>query len=126
MVAVIALAWAVLAGPVVAIDGDTLRAGRERVRLLGVDAPELPGHCRRGRRCVAGDPVAARVALATAIRGPVRIQRFGHDHYGRTLAIVEAGGRDVACRQIDAGHAVYQPRYDRRGLVARRCRVALR
>ena len=28
------------------VDGDPLRCGSERVRLLGIDAPELPGHCR--------------------------------------------------------------------------------
>lgn len=37
-----------LACLLVAIDGDTLRCGRERIRLLGTDAPELPGHCQRG------------------------------------------------------------------------------
>lgn len=30
-----------------AVDGDTLRCGQERVRLLGIDAPEMPGHCPR-------------------------------------------------------------------------------
>ena len=30
----------------VAIDSDTLRCGQERVRLIGIDASELAGHCR--------------------------------------------------------------------------------
>jgi len=121
VVALIALAWAALVGPVAAVDGDTLRAGRERIRLLGIDAPELPGHCRRGRACVSGDPVAAKISLATTLHGPIRIRRLGHDVYGRTLALVEADGRDIACAQIAAGHAAYRPRYDHRGLVARSC-----
>lgn len=29
-------------------DGDTLRCGSEWIRLLGIDALELPGHCRSG------------------------------------------------------------------------------
>lgn len=37
-------------------DGDTIRCGAERIRLLGIDAPELPGHCRSGRACAPGDP----------------------------------------------------------------------
>ena len=57
----------VLTCTLIAIDGDTLRCGRERIRLLGIAAPEMPGHCRRGRRCVEGDPVASRAALAAAI-----------------------------------------------------------
>lgn len=30
-------------------DGDTIRCNGERIRLLGIDTPELPGHCRQGR-----------------------------------------------------------------------------
>src|SRR3546814_4753345 len=29
------------------VDGDTLRCGGTRIRLQGIDAPEMPGHCRR-------------------------------------------------------------------------------
>src|ERR1700712_1173347 len=45
------------------VDGDTLRCGNERVRLLGIDAPELPGHCRIGRACAPGDPYASTASL---------------------------------------------------------------
>ena len=35
------------------IDGDTIAcATGPRIRLASIDAPELPGHCRTGRRCV--------------------------------------------------------------------------
>ena len=46
-----------------AIDGDTLRCGSIRIRLLGIDAAELPGHCRIGRHCAPGDPFAQQAAL---------------------------------------------------------------
>ena len=39
-------------------DGDTLRCDGERIRLLGIDAPELGGPCCPGRRCPAVDPEA--------------------------------------------------------------------
>src|SRR5690606_31391585 len=72
-------------------DGDTIRCGDERIRLLGIDAPETAGHCRQGRACVAGDPEASREALAEMIRGKaVSVRRVGRDRYGRTLGIVEA------------------------------------
>ncbi len=54
-----------------ATDGDTIRCGNERIRLLGIDAPELPGHCREGRRCAPGDPYAATTSLRKAIAGSV-------------------------------------------------------
>ncbi len=69
----------------------------ERIRLLGIDAPELPGHCRRGRQCVEGDPYASKAALAALIaRGPATIARRRHDRYGRTLARVRVNGVDLS------------------------------
>lgn len=105
-------------------DGDTLRCGRERIRLLGIDAPELPGHCRRGRHCVAGNPFASTRALRAAIGGPARIERVGVDRYGRTLALVSVRGRDLSCHQLAGRWAVYKPAWDNGGLLAARCRAA--
>lgn len=122
MAPLIALAWVTLAVPCHAIDGDTIKCGTERIRLLGIDAPEMPGHCRRGRVCVEGDPYASKDALAAMLKGKVRIDRVGYDHYGRTLALVEAGGRDVICAQLRDGKARYKAWYDEGGRVTGRCR----
>lgn len=104
---------ALLACSLTAIDGDTLRCGRERIRLLGIDAPEMPGHCRRGRQCVEGDPIAAKVALAAAIaRGPATIERRGRDRYGRTLARVSVSGVDLSEHMVRTGHAIRVPRWE--------------
>ena len=105
-----------------ATDGDTIRCGEERIRLTGIDAPELPGHCRKGRACAPGDPQAARRALAAALAsGPLTIRRTGHDRYGRTLAAIAAAGEDIACRQLAAGAAVYIRKWDDRRMVAAAC-----
>lgn len=92
----------------VAVDGDTLRCrGVGLVRLLSIDAPELPGHCRPGRACVDGDPFASRRHLAGLVRGRrVSCRPTGRDRYGRILARCSAGGGDLSCAQVDAGHAV--------------------
>jgi micrococcal nuclease len=104
-----------------ATDGDTLRCGDERVRLLGIDAPELHG-CRPGRRCVEGDGEAARIALGAALqRGQLTIGRIGQDSYGRTLAVVYAGGVNLSCVMLAAGHAIYRQDWDNGGAVARDC-----
>lgn len=87
------------------IDGDTLDCAGERIRLLGVDAPEMPGHCRAGRRCVAGDPYAARAALQAFAASGLSCTPDGQDAYGRTLARCEADGRDASCALIASGHA---------------------
>lgn len=106
----------------VAIDGDTIRCGRERVRLIGIDAPEMPGHCRAGRICVPGDPVAAKSNLSAIIRGrKIRLRRVGVDGYGRTLAIAYAGRVNLSCAQIAAGQAVYVSKWDAGGVVRQSC-----
>ncbi len=90
----------------IAIDGDTLRCGKERIRLLGIDAPEMPGHCRRGRSCVQGDPYASKAALASMLKGQVTIERRGQDRYGRTLASVRVNGVDLSDAQVRGGMAI--------------------
>lgn len=103
-------------------DGDTIRCGAERVRLIGIDAPELPGHCRHNRQCAAGDAAASTAALAQLVHGrPVLLERHGRDRYGRTLAFARVGRVDLSCAQLRAGHAIYVRAWDINGRV-RRCR----
>lgn len=105
-----------------ATDGDTIRCGDERIRLTGIDAPEL-GRCdSRRRRCAPGDGKASRQALQRLVAGrDLTIVRLGRDRYGRTLAVVFADDRNLACQQLRAGQAIYRPDWDRRRLVARDC-----
>jgi micrococcal nuclease len=108
------------------VDGDTLRCGDERVRLLGIDAPELPGHCRTGRACVAGDPYASSASLEAALAPPLSIRRVGADRYGRTLAMVAGRNGDLSCWQLAHGAAIYREDWDNGGLVAAACPSAAR
>jgi len=102
-------------------DGDTIRMGDERIRLIGIDAPEIHG-CRQGRVCVPGDGQASKRSLQAMMGGKISVQRVGRDRYGRTLAQVYAGGRNVACEQLRRGQAQYVAKWDNNGLLARDCR----
>jgi len=105
-----------------ATDGDTLRCGAERIRLIGIDAPEMHG-CPRWRECAPGSGPQSKASLARLMRGHrVQIERFGKDRYGRTLAIAHAGGVNLACAQLRAGQAIYIARWDVKGRIARACR----
>lgn len=94
-----------------AIDGDTFACGSLRVRVQGIDAPEMPGHCRRGRSCTPGDPFASTANLRRLLaRGGVVCVPTAIDVYGRTVARCSAGkGRalaDLSCAQLAGGFAV--------------------
>lgn len=104
-------------------DGDTIRCGDERIRLTGINAPEMPGHCRRGMDCPPGDPIASTQSLRAFIAGKrLTIRRLGRDRYGRTLAAVYADGVNIACHQLRTGHAEYRERWDDKGLIRKDCR----
>ena len=110
--------------PCVALDGDTLRCGEERIRLIAIDAPELPGHCRRGRTCAPGDPFASHRALTAALRrGPLTIVRVRKGAWGRTDADVYVAGRSLSCTQLAGGHAIYWARYDYRQRIRAQCHL---
>jgi micrococcal nuclease len=97
-----------------AIDGDTFDAGygsdRERYRLARIDAPEMPGHCRPGRHCVAGDPWRSQRALQYQLNQGVRCQASGKDVYDRWLvecwiAGAMADGPSVNDSMLELGFA---------------------
>jgi endonuclease YncB( thermonuclease family) len=97
------------------IDGDTVKlAGGERVRLLGIDAPEM----RKGKPGRSGpfpEPGAkeATAALKRMIEGKVvRVARRGRDKYDRTLArLYLEDGKDVGGELVRRGLVV---RYSKR------------
>lgn len=104
-----------------AIDGDTLRCGSIRVRLVGIDAAELPGHCRMGRRCAEGDPYQQRDALRDLTAGELTIIPLNFDKYGRMIArIRNARGEDLSCAMLAAG-ATYRADWDEDNVIARTC-----
>jgi micrococcal nuclease len=75
-----------------AIDGDTLRCGKERVRLANVYAAE--------KSDIGGK--AAKAHLAALVNGQdVTLKRVAIDKYGRTLAKVVVGGHEI--NQADIG-----------------------
>jgi endonuclease YncB( thermonuclease family) len=91
--------------------------------LLGIDAPELAGHCRAGRTCAPGDPLASRAALASLLAlGGVTVQSFGPDLYGRRLSIGRTrSGTNLSCAQITGGNAVFKPNWDKALRIKREC-----
>jgi endonuclease YncB( thermonuclease family) len=69
------------------IDGDTFAYGTERIRIQGIDAPELSES--------GGFEASQRLDLLLK-EGPVRIVPQALDRYGRTVADVYVDDRNVA------------------------------
>jgi micrococcal nuclease len=87
------------------IDGDTIRHGAERIRILKIDAPETEGRakCNAERRLAA---LATRTLTAIIMGERLEIERHGKDRFGRTLAYIRVSGADVGEMLIRAHVAV--------------------
>ncbi len=79
------------------VDGDTLRLGEERVRLIGIDTPE------RGE-CFA-DRATERLRELAGRRVRLVYDEERTDRYGRTLAYVFAGDVHVNAALLREGLA---------------------
>jgi endonuclease YncB( thermonuclease family) len=91
------------------IDGDSIRARLganriERIRLVGLDAPELGEHARCPAEAHLAERARARL-VALLASGSVEMQQHGRDRYGRVLALVTVDGADVAATMIGEGLA---------------------
>ncbi|MFG1429014.1 thermonuclease family protein [Roseixanthobacter glucoisosaccharinicivorans] len=95
-----------IAGPAFAVDGDTLRILDLRVRLDGIDAPELAQTCG-APRAVWPCGAAAHHRLAQLLDVPLVTCRLrGTDVYGRRIGTCTARGRDVARVMVEEGLAL--------------------
>ncbi|MDQ2632721.1 MAG: thermonuclease family protein [Pseudomonadota bacterium] len=114
-----------LEGRVIVNDGDSITLGAERIRLLGIDAPEFDQICRsNGADYPCGK--RARESLSALIGGrQVLCSGWERDKYGRLLATCTAGGTDLNRGQVEAGWAVAYGDYEAEEEAARRKSVGL-
>lgn len=102
----------VLTGTVRVTDGDSIRLGGARVRLQGIDAPELDQTCTLadGSEWWCGD--WSRQVLDAAFGGrQARCDVRGTDVYGRTLARCTVAGTDMGDWMVRQGAALAYRRY---------------
>lgn len=106
-------------GPFYAIDGDTLAAGAERFRLIGIDAPEADQSCGEGQKAWAcGD--TARNALAKFVSAPdAYCAGSSRDRYGRVLVRCRLGETNINAELVRQGMAVASGDYHAEETAAR-------
>lgn len=84
------------------VDGDTVWIAGEKIRLAGIDAPEVEGECAAERR---GAARAAQRLAELLGDGPYIVERTGVDRYGRSLAAITVGGSDIGAVMVAEGFA---------------------
>ncbi|MBC7314507.1 MAG: thermonuclease family protein [Rhizobium sp.] len=114
-----------LAGGFVVVDGDTLLLKGERLRLEGIDAPELDQVCSLGERAIpCGKAARRRLALWTE-EAAFSCGGGERDRYGRLLVRCSVGDADVNAAMVRDGHAVAYGDYGGEEAAAKQQRVGL-
>ena len=104
----------ILSGTATILDGDTIIVAGERIRLHGIDAPELDQtFWWRGQQVACG--MMARAALEALTAGvKVRCEGIERDQYGRLVAkCFSPNGVDIGRRLVLSGWAIAYRQYSR-------------
>lgn len=92
-------------GAVRVADGDSFEVKGERIRLEGIDAPELHQSCGApDRQWPCGQ--RARQAMEKAVADGVSCRPVDEDRYGRAVSVCDADGRDLGARMVGEGWAI--------------------
>ena len=100
-------------------DGDSLRIGEHRIRLLGIDAPELDQICKTQESLVQDSFVPcgeiARDVLADFVEGePISCIITDIDRFGRGVAECFGVAGSLNAAMAESGWALALPRYSDR------------
>ena len=89
-------------------DGDSLRSGNLRIRLFGIDAPELKQQCADQNGVLWGCGVAAQRQLNDLIDTKKNLQcnLRDVDRYGRLIMQCFNGAIDIGAAMVRSGHAL--------------------
>ena len=102
-----------LSGKASVTDGDTIRFGKTRVRLFGIDAPEIKQKCffnDKSWNC----GIEARKALVNMIgEQKVSCEKKDKDRYGRIIAVCMVGGVNLNALMVRGGWALAYRKYSK-------------
>ncbi|RUM26812.1 thermonuclease family protein [Rhizobium vallis] len=114
------------AGAFHAADGDSLTSGAERLRLEGIDAPELHQSCEREGKAWACGRVAREALQDMVLASGTRCQGGRRDRYDRLLVVCRNGtGADINAAMVRLGMAISYGGYGKEEAEARAARAGL-
>jgi len=94
------------------VDGDTIHINQTKIRLHGIDAPEMKQTCRtsKGKEQLCGQ--LAKQALQRLIQGQdITCKGDERDRYGRLIAVCYTGPYDLNAKMVRQGWALAYRRY---------------
>ena len=94
-------------------DGDSLRSGKLRIRLFGIDAPEKKQQCADADGAMWDCGTAAQKALNALVASAPQLQcdLIDVDRYGRVVMRCFAGKTDLSAALVRAGLALAYRQY---------------
>ena len=106
-------------------DGDSLTLGPDRLRLLGIDAPEIRQTCRRGGE-IWPCGLVARQTLASLVDGKAVVCKGSRkDKYQRMLVTCRDGDIDINRQMVHRGMAFSFGDYQDEEDAAKAARIGL-
>jgi|SRR5689334_1725914 len=118
-----------VAGTASVVDADTLDIHGQRIRLVGVDAPESKQKCRADGKFVLCGAKAANALDQWINRNPVSCAIEGKDRYERLLGECKVRGASVQEWLVSNGHALayrsYSTAYVPAELKARKAKAGI-
>lgn len=93
--------------PIKVIDGDSLEIGSERIRLMGIDAPEYIQQCKdkKGKKYPCG--IDSKNYLIKLIGdNPIVCKIHKKDQYERNLCTCYNQDQDINAAMVSSGHAI--------------------
>ncbi len=119
-----------ISGRATVIDGDTIEIAGERIRLEGIDAPEVGQTCGGGwfGTWACGSQATAQLKWLVGSRR-VDCSAAGRDKYGRMLGWCSVSGKDINAEMVRSGFAwafvKYSTRYQNIEADARRAKIGI-
>ena len=89
-------------------DGDSLRSGNLRIRLFGIDAPELRQQCadQNGTFWSCGAAAQRKLNDLIGINKDLQCSLRDVDRYGRLIMQCFSGSTDIGAAMVRSGHAL--------------------
>ena len=97
------------------IDGDSIALGKLRIRMQGIDAPELKQECRniQSKKLYKCGEVAKNYLIKLINHQSIECTDEGKDRYKRQLAYCYVGKLNLNREMVRSGNAVAYIKYDK-------------